>query len=82
MALKTDELVGKSNSAHQFDNDALFQYCSVHVDGFPVSSSKFSISQVSFSASIINPDDHVLCSYKSVSYLVFCNELVLDICFC
>ncbi|KAL4570346.1 hypothetical protein LXL04_025998 [Taraxacum kok-saghyz] len=45
MALNTDELVGKSNSAHQFDKDALFRYCSIHVEGFPVSSSNFCISQ-------------------------------------
>ncbi|XP_023768714.1 probable acyl-CoA dehydrogenase IBR3 isoform X1 [Lactuca sativa] len=45
MALNTDELVGKPNSAIEFDTDALFRYCSIHVEGFPVSSSKFSISQ-------------------------------------
>lgn len=45
MARYTGELVGKVNSAHQFDSEALFRYCSIHVQGFPVSSSKFSVSQ-------------------------------------
>ncbi|XP_076895181.1 putative acyl-CoA dehydrogenase IBR3 [Bidens hawaiensis] len=45
MSHRTDNLVGEVNSAHQFDTDALFRYCSLHVDAFPVSSSKFSVSQ-------------------------------------
>ncbi|MFS8017451.1 hypothetical protein Hanom_Chr15g01380571 [Helianthus anomalus] len=49
MAQRTGELVGEVNSTHQFDNDALFRYCSSHVEGFPVSSSRFSNSQVKIS---------------------------------
>ncbi|KAI7737451.1 hypothetical protein M8C21_002849 [Ambrosia artemisiifolia] len=45
MGQRTGELVGEVNSAHKFDTDALFRYCSVHVEGFPVSSSRFSVSQ-------------------------------------
>ncbi|XP_071692724.1 probable acyl-CoA dehydrogenase IBR3 [Rutidosis leptorrhynchoides] len=45
MAQHTDERVVKVNSSHEFDHDALFRYCLIHVEGFPVSSSKFSISQ-------------------------------------
>ncbi|XP_071701855.1 probable acyl-CoA dehydrogenase IBR3 [Rutidosis leptorrhynchoides] len=45
MAQHTAELVVKVNSSHEFDYDALFRYCSIHVAGFPISSSQFSISQ-------------------------------------
>lgn len=45
MAQLTDELVGKVNSGQELDKDALFRYCSIHVDGFPVSSSSFNVFQ-------------------------------------
>ncbi|GKD60413.1 hypothetical protein Tco_1297922, partial [Tanacetum coccineum] len=45
MAQLTDELVGKVNSGQELDKDSLFRYCSVHVDGFPVSSSSFNVLQ-------------------------------------
>nr|XP_043606106.1 probable acyl-CoA dehydrogenase IBR3 [Erigeron canadensis] len=46
-ARRTDELiVNRGGAAHdEIDKQALFRYCSLYVQGFPVSSSLFSVSQ-------------------------------------
>ncbi|KAH7573532.1 hypothetical protein ACOSQ2_007557 [Xanthoceras sorbifolium] len=45
MASRTGDLVTRVQPAHQLDLDALFRYASVNIAGFPVSPSKFSVSQ-------------------------------------
>ncbi|XP_024993881.1 probable acyl-CoA dehydrogenase IBR3 isoform X2 [Cynara cardunculus var. scolymus] len=70
MARYTGELVGKVNSAHQFDNEALFRYCSIHVEGFPRSSSKFSVSQFGYGQS--NPTYLIEMQSGTVVKRVFC----------
>ena len=45
MASRTSDLLGRVHPAHAFDFEALFRYSCANVDGFPVSSSSFTISQ-------------------------------------
>ncbi|XP_034685796.1 probable acyl-CoA dehydrogenase IBR3 [Vitis riparia] len=45
MASCTSDLLGQVHPAHAFDFEALFRYSCANVDGFPVSSSIFTISQ-------------------------------------
>lgn len=45
MASCTSDLVGPIHPAHAFDFEALFRYSCANVDGFPVSSSSFTIWQ-------------------------------------
>ncbi|KAF9673266.1 hypothetical protein SADUNF_Sadunf10G0006400 [Salix dunnii] len=46
MAIRTSDLLGQVQAAHQFDHDSLFQYASVHVPGFPSSAaSTFTVKQ-------------------------------------
>ncbi|XP_059647586.1 probable acyl-CoA dehydrogenase IBR3 [Cornus florida] len=45
MAYRTSDLVTSVNPAHEFDLDALFRYSSANVQDFPLSPSKFAVSQ-------------------------------------
>lgn len=45
MASRACDLVERVHPAHQFDLDALLRYASSHVHAFPLSPSKFSVSQ-------------------------------------
>ncbi|CAK9187525.1 unnamed protein product [Ilex paraguariensis] len=45
MGSRTCDLVGKVHPAHQFDLDALFRYASANVQSFPLSPTKFTVSQ-------------------------------------
>ncbi|KAM7485047.1 hypothetical protein LguiA_001056 [Lonicera macranthoides] len=45
MASRTSDLIGQVQPNHDFDMDALIQYCSAYVEGFPLSPSKFVLSQ-------------------------------------
>ncbi|KAI8004858.1 putative acyl-CoA dehydrogenase IBR3 [Camellia lanceoleosa] len=51
MASRTCDLVGRVHPAHQFDLDALLRYASSHVHAFPLSPSKFSVSQFGYGQS-------------------------------
>jgi acyl-CoA dehydrogenase len=51
MASKTSDLVGQLHPSNEFDVDALIRYCSGHVQGFPVSYSKFTLSQFGYGQS-------------------------------
>lgn len=52
MASRTSDLLGQVHPNHDFDMDALIRYCSAYVEGFPLSPSKFALSQVSSSSSL------------------------------
>ncbi|KAL3508122.1 hypothetical protein ACH5RR_033504 [Cinchona calisaya] len=45
MASRTYDLLGQVHPAQKFDVDALLQYASAHVEGFPLSPSDFVVSQ-------------------------------------
>lgn len=46
MSNRTSDLVGQVDPAQKFDVNALRRYASANVEGFPVSVSKFAVSQV------------------------------------
>lgn len=46
MSSKTSDLVGRVHPAQKFDVDTLLRYVSSNVVGFPVSVSRFTVSQV------------------------------------
>lgn len=46
MSSRTSDLVGRVHPAQKFDVDTLLRYVSTNVVGFPVSVSRFTVSQV------------------------------------
>ena len=46
MVIRTGDLVELVQETHKLDVKALFSYASAHVPGFPLSPSRFTLSQV------------------------------------
>lgn len=70
MANRTSDLLRRVDPALQLDENALLRYASANVDGFPISPSIFTVSQVSFSLSTFSLSLDFLFSYGvSISFV-------------
>lgn len=73
MANRTSDLLRRVDSALQLDENALLRYASANVDGFPLSPSTFTVSQVSFSLHFLSLS--IFCSAMASQFLLLVGEI-------